>query len=63
MPLDLDRDAEITLLANVITLTPGTVTVNIDNDEFLVYALTRTAGEALPGEMEARIGRALEGDA
>lgn len=49
--------------AQSITLTPGTITVNIEDDEFLVYALTRNAGEALPGEMEARIGRALEGDA
>jgi len=27
-------------LAQSITLTPGTITVNLDNDEFTVYALT-----------------------
>jgi len=49
--------------AQSITLTPGTITVNVDEDEFLVYALTRNAGEALPGEMEKRIARAMEGSA
>lgn len=49
--------------AQSITLTPGNVTVSIDDDEFLVYALTRSAGEALPGDMEKRIARALENNA
>ncbi len=46
--------------AQSITLTPGTITVSLQNDEMTVYALTRSAADSLPGEMERRIGRALE---
>lgn len=46
--------------AQSITLTPGTITVSIDGDEMTVYALTDSAAESLPGEMERRIARALE---
>lgn len=46
--------------AQSITLTPGTIAVSIDADEFTVYALTRSAAEALPGEMERRVAAALE---
>jgi multicomponent Na+:H+ antiporter subunit E len=45
-----------------ITLTPGTITVSIHDDEFSVYALTRSASDSLPGDMETRIARALESD-
>lgn len=34
-------------LANSITLTPGTVTIDIDEDEYIIHALTKEAGEAL----------------
>lgn len=34
------------LLGNSITLTPGTVTLQIDKDEFLVHSLTHEAAEA-----------------
>lgn len=44
------------IYANSITLTPGTVTVDISGDEFLVHALTREAAEALEGgEMDRRV--------
>ena len=46
--------------AQSITLTPGTITVSVQDDEMTVYALTRSAADSLPGEMEKRIGRALE---
>lgn len=49
-------------LAQSITLTPGTITVNLDNDEFTVYALTAAAASDLPGEMEERLIAALEKD-
>ncbi|MFT5170373.1 MAG: multicomponent Na+:H+ antiporter subunit E [Candidatus Marinamargulisbacteria bacterium] len=42
-------------LANSITLTPGTVTVRLDKDEFLVHALTDKVADGLPGDMEARV--------
>jgi len=42
--------------ANSITLTPGTVTVDLEGDKFTVHALTRGAAEALmEGEMDRRV--------
>ncbi|HPX61268.1 MAG TPA: Na+/H+ antiporter subunit E [Deltaproteobacteria bacterium] len=46
--------------AQSITLTPGTITVFTNKDEFTVYALTKASAESLPGEMEERIIKALE---
>lgn len=46
--------------ANSITRTPGTVTVDVREGEFLVHALTRKAAETLQsGEMDRRVS-ALE---
>lgn len=56
----LKRPISKVTLAQSITLTPGTITVNIHDDQFAVYALTKEAAEALPGEMERRIANALE---
>lgn len=58
----LKRPISKVTLAQSITLTPGTITVNIEDDEFLVYALTRGTAQSLPGSsMERRIAAALEG--
>ena len=35
----------LTILANSITLTPGTVTVDVDGDELTIHALTRQAAD------------------
>lgn len=56
----LKRPISKVTFAQSITLTPGTITVNIHGDEFTVYALTCSAADSLPGEMERRVGRALE---
>ncbi|MEZ4601155.1 MAG: Na+/H+ antiporter subunit E [Syntrophotaleaceae bacterium] len=56
----LKRPISKVTFAQSITLTPGTITVDIHEDEFTVYALTRSAAESLPGEMERRVGKALE---
>ena len=46
---------------NSITLTPGTITVDVDADEIIVHALTVAAAEDLQtGAMHERIQR-LEG--
>ncbi len=46
------------MLANSITLTPGTITVDIRGDAFLVHCLDRDFGEGLAdSEMEKRIQR------
>ncbi|MFM1549377.1 MAG: Na+/H+ antiporter subunit E [Lentisphaeria bacterium] len=45
------------LLANSITLTPGTVTIKIMGDDFYVHAINDAAAAGLDGEMERRIAR------
>lgn len=60
-PLSVKSDAEITLLANLITLTPGTLSVDVAEDRSVLYihALTLTTREALiaqiAGGFEAKI--------
>jgi multicomponent Na+:H+ antiporter subunit E len=37
IPLDVQTDAEITLLANLITLTPGTLSLDVSEDSRILY--------------------------
>jgi multicomponent Na+:H+ antiporter subunit E len=47
------------VMANSITLTPGTVTLDLQGNRFRVHALAREAIEALlEGEMDRRVARA-----
>ncbi len=56
----LRGDVAKVFLGNAITLTPGTITLDIDGDEFIVHAVSDvSAASLLTGEMERRIGRAL----
>jgi multicomponent Na+:H+ antiporter subunit E len=44
------------VLGNSITLTPGTLTVDIDGDEYLVHALTEGAArDLLQDRMQTRV--------
>lgn len=44
------------ILGNSITLTPGTLTIDIQGDNFLVHSLTQTSSSSLEqGEMQRRI--------
>jgi multicomponent Na+:H+ antiporter subunit E len=45
------------LLANSITLTPGTVSVKIQGNDLLVHSISRKTTEGLKGDMENRIAR------
>lgn len=56
----LKSDLSRVTFAQSITLTPGTITVFTNHDEFTVHALTKDAADGLPGEMEERIIKALE---
>lgn len=48
--------------ANSITLTPGTISVEAERQEFLVHALTRDgAAGVVDSDMDRRVLRALEG--
>lgn len=46
------------IFANSISLTPGTLTAELEGDRYLVHALTpRTAADTLSGHMAARVAR------
>lgn len=45
------------VLANSITLTPGTVTVDVDGDVFLVHALSDTTAEGVPDPMQDYVAK------
>jgi len=47
-----------TLYANSITMTPGTITIEVEGDEFTIHALTRSSREGVEsGEMDQRVKR------
>ncbi|NQW11506.1 MAG: Na+/H+ antiporter subunit E [Alphaproteobacteria bacterium] len=49
-------DVGVVIYANSITLTPGTVTVDIDDDEFVVHAITQAMADGLTdGDMGDRV--------
>lgn len=59
-----DAESEIgkTLFANSITMTPGTVTLSINDNEIKVHALSREAAEILlEGEMNRRVAELENG--
>jgi len=52
----LESDISYVALANSITLTPGTITMDINEGEFVVHALSRKVADDLnTGEMEDRV--------
>ena len=56
IPTALRRGVAQTVLGNSITLTPGTLTVDIREGTFLVHALAPdTAGSLFSGEMQGRV--------
>lgn len=44
-PLKVDRDFEITMLANLITLTPGTLSVDVSDDRRILYVHAMDASD------------------
>lgn len=65
-PLTVQSDVEITLLANLITLTPGTLSVDVSSDRrfLLIHALEMTDRDAMIQSIrdgfEARIREVYE---
>lgn len=56
----LPSPAARTMLANSITLTPGTITLNVDGDEYTVHAFTVDAvADLAQAAMQSRIARAF----
>ncbi|GAB5461968.1 MULTISPECIES: Na+/H+ antiporter subunit E [Hoeflea] len=44
-PLKVDRDFEITILANLITLTPGTLSIDVSDDRRILYVHAMDASD------------------
>ena len=52
------------VFANSITLTPGTVTISITGNQFIVHAISdATAKDLATGEMERRVAEVFESEA
>lgn len=64
VPMRHTSDLAQVLLANAITLTPGTVTIHIEDGQLVVHALTRaTADDIRAGRMERRVPANVEDEA
>ena len=48
------------ILAQSLTLTPGTVTVRVEKDEFHVHAIDETFASGIPGVMEIKLRKCLK---
>lgn len=61
IPLDAETDAEITLLANLITMTPGTLSLEVSEDRSTLYlhAMFVDDPEALRREIKEGFERRL----
>ncbi|SDY47456.1 Na+/H+ antiporter subunit E [Tindallia californiensis] len=49
VPMMLENDMNKVIYGNSVTLTPGTLTVDIVEDGFIIHALTKEAAEAMEG--------------
>lgn len=57
---NLKTEAARIALANSITLTPGTITVSLEDNELLVHALNRDFAEGLQGSMFEKLLMRME---
>jgi multicomponent Na+:H+ antiporter subunit E len=48
------------LLANAITLTPGTLSVHLDEEGYVIHALTNSAAEGLVGSSMERVAKEID---
>ena len=57
---DLKTTPARVLLANSITLTPGTITVSLEEDEYVVHCLDKELAEGINSSVFVRLLRKLE---
>mgnify|MGYP000790644968 CR=1 FL=1 len=57
---DLKTTTARILLANSITLTPGTITVSLENDEYVVHCLDKSLAEGINSSIFVTLLRKLE---
>jgi multicomponent Na+:H+ antiporter subunit E len=60
--LPVRSDLAVTMLANSITLTPGTITLDVEGDEMVVHALTPVSREDLEVTFGGRVARVFGED-
>jgi multicomponent Na+:H+ antiporter subunit E len=58
VPLDAESDAEITLLANLVTLTPGSLSLDVSPDRRLLFVHAMFVDD--PAQLRADIKRGFE---
>ena len=58
---DLKTSFTRILLANSITLTPGTITVSLENDEYVVHCLDKSLAEGINSSVFVTMLRKMEG--
>lgn len=59
---DFKTEMGMAILANSITITPGTVTIEVNKNEFIVHAIGKEPAEGLlAGEMQKRV-KEIEGE-
>jgi len=56
LPLDAETDIEITLLANLISLTPGTLSLDVSADRSVLYVHAMYAADAEAARREMKEG-------
>lgn len=57
IPLDVRSDAGIALLANMITLTPGTTSLHVSNDRKLLYVHVMNLSDESVGQIKTGFER------
>lgn len=57
---DLKSKTARVLLANSITLTPGTITVSLEEDEYVVHCLDKSLAEGMDSSVFVKLLRKLE---
>lgn len=60
VPVDLRTEAARVVLANSITLTPGTITVSMTGNELLVHCLDKSLSEGMADSEFVRLLRKME---
>ncbi|SET06873.1 multisubunit sodium/proton antiporter, MrpE subunit [Natronincola peptidivorans] len=62
VPMMLKNDVNKVIYGNSVTLTPGTLTVDITDDEFIIHALTESAAASMEGSFIEEYVSKMEGD-
>ena len=58
VPLDAESDSEITVLANLITMTPGSLTLDVSDDRKVLYVHVMFVGD--PDQFRERLKSTFE---